>query len=78
MANDNAAGEGDEDYDVNYDYAKFKAEYDSDEKNIVQSNKTYNYTDVKEEESVNDALKVISDFKEAKNCTEEEMRGIGI
>lgn len=63
--------------DINYDYSKYKAEYDSDEQTVIKSNNTYNYTDVKEEETVGEAFKTITDFKEPKNCTKEEMQGIG-
>lgn len=74
----NNTNEDDDYVDVNYDYSKYKAEYESDEQQVVKSNNTYNYTDVKEEESVGDALKTITDLKEPKNCTKEEIKGIGI
>lgn len=66
-----------EDYDPNYDYGHLKAEYDAQEKKVALSNNTFNYTDVKEEESVDDAVKAVMDFKEPKNCTKEELTGIG-
>ncbi|RZC39219.1 hypothetical protein BDFB_007510, partial [Asbolus verrucosus] len=62
-----------------YDYNSFKAEYDADVKKAQKQNDTLNFTDVKEDESLKEAVENIVDFnKEPKNCTAEEMKGIGL
>ncbi|XP_057660856.1 uncharacterized protein LOC130896645 isoform X2 [Diorhabda carinulata] len=64
--------------DENYDYLKLQAEFDKQIKEVVKSNDTLNYTDVKEEESVKDILKELVEIKKPRNCTEEERKGIGL
>lgn len=65
------------DEDKDYDYARLHREYEDDLKREEKSKKVLKYVDVKEEESVKDSIKNIATFKEVKNCTKEEMKGIG-
>lgn len=61
-----------------YDYAKFKQEYDSDMKKAQGDNDTLDFVDVKEEESVKDMVKNLVNFTQTpRNCTAEEVKGIG-
>lgn len=66
----------DEDY-VNYDYSALKADYEAEVAKEKVAKDTLKYKDVKEEETVKDAIKTALIFSAAKNCTEEEMKGIG-
>lgn len=64
---------------VNYDYNSLKAGYDKEIKEAKDSADTLKYSTVKEEESLKDSLKEMVDFKKTpKNCTAEEMKGIGL
>ncbi|KAJ8977157.1 hypothetical protein NQ317_015480 [Molorchus minor] len=62
----------------NYDYMNFKAEYENNVKQEQKSNDTVRYSTVKESESLRDSAKELIAFKETpRNCTAEEMKGIG-
>lgn len=62
-----------------YDYDKLKAEYYYQIQEIQRRNETFNYTDQGEsEETVEDAVKKIIDFKMPRNCTKEELSQIGV
>nr|XP_022905651.1 uncharacterized protein LOC111417562 [Onthophagus taurus] len=61
--------EGKREKNLNYDGEVVKFKTDND---------TLKFEDVKEEESVNDAVDKIIDFEEPLNCTEEEAKGIGL
>lgn len=69
--------ETEEQEDPNYDYESLKQEYEAAVIESKLSNKTLNFTDVKEDESVKEALEIIVKSKIPGNCTEEEMSGIG-
>lgn len=63
---------------IDYDYASFQADYINQVQTARKSNETLNYTDVKEEETVKEAVNKMMDFKETpRNCTKEETKGIG-
>ncbi|EFA06362.1 hypothetical protein TcasGA2_TC009238 [Tribolium castaneum] len=70
--------ENEKDKDENYDYNNFKAEYNKDVAEAKKQKDTLNYTEVKEDETVGEAIGTVVDFKEAKNCTAEEKKGIGV
>lgn len=64
---------------ISYDYNNFKAGYDKEIKDAENSGDTLKYSTVKEEESLKDAVKEMIDFRKTpKNCTAEEMNGIGL
>lgn len=61
-----------------YDYEIFRSEYYEEMESLKSDNKTLNYTDNgAPEESGEDALKKIVDFKVPKNCTKEELTQFG-
>lgn len=63
----------------NYDYEIFKAEYYQNIENLKNKNQTYNFTDNGiTEETPEDKIKKILDFKLPKNCTNEELTKFGI
>lgn len=68
----------DKNQDIAYDYNNFKAEYNQEVKEAQFKTETLNFTDPKEDESVEDAVEAVVEIKEPKNCTEEEMKGIGL
>lgn len=62
-----------------YNYEELKREYELEMQDPVNLNQTFNYTDIREKESVKDALETVVDFNTPpKNCTGEESKGIGI
>ncbi|XP_049826513.1 uncharacterized protein LOC109598173 [Aethina tumida] len=63
--------------DVNLDYAELEREYKAQLRKKAHSNNTVNATEIKEDESLKDALGTLVDFKKSKNCTDEERKGIG-
>ncbi|KAI4468927.1 defective proboscis extension response dpr -related [Holotrichia oblita] len=65
--------------DQDYDYASFKKEYENDMKKAKGKNDTLDFVDVTEEESFKDVMKSMINFtKTPRNCTEEEIKGIGM
>ncbi|XP_063905573.1 uncharacterized protein LOC135124444 [Zophobas morio] len=62
----------------NYDYGSFKTAYQKEVEAERQSKDKFNYTDVKEDETVEEAVDAVMEFKDAKNCSAESNRGIGI
>ncbi|KAH0817794.1 hypothetical protein GEV33_004998 [Tenebrio molitor] len=61
----------------NYDYKNFRAEYKAEIETEKKQKNTLNFTDVKEDESLEEAVEKVVEFTEAKNCTAEEKKGIG-
>lgn len=61
----------------NYDYNSLKEEYYSNIKKTEILNDTLNYTEIKDEESLKDALASVIGNKNVRNCTIEERQGIG-
>ena len=61
----------------NYDYGSFKTAYQKEVEAERQSKDKFNYTDVKEDETVEEAVDAVMEFKDAKNCSAESNRGIG-
>lgn len=61
-----------------YDYDLFKAEYYQQIEYSKKDNKTFNYTENGEpEETAEDAVRKIVDFKMPRNCTREELTEFG-
>lgn len=61
-----------------YDYASFKQEYETDMKIAKGDKDTLDFVDVKEEETLKDVVKTMVNFtKTPRNCTKEEIKGIG-
>ncbi|GJQ76678.1 hypothetical protein Trydic_g15534 [Trypoxylus dichotomus] len=64
---------------LDYDYEKFKEEYESDMKLAQRKDDVLNVVDVTEEEQFKDAFKSMLNFsKTPRNCTKEEIKGIGL
>jgi hypothetical protein len=62
-----------------YDYDSLRDEYYNDLQKELYSNKSFNYTQHdRYEETVEDAIDEIFDFKTTKNCSNEEYRNFGI
>jgi hypothetical protein len=61
----------------NYDYKNFRAEYKAEIETEKKQKNTLNFTEVKEDESLEEAVEKVVEFTEAKNCSAEEKKGIG-
>ncbi|XP_018333335.1 uncharacterized protein LOC108742568 [Agrilus planipennis] len=60
-----------------YDYQVLKNEYKDEMEKEKKTNQTFNYTEIKEDETMKEAAKSMIEFKKPKNCTNEEQMGIG-
>ncbi|XP_060518717.1 uncharacterized protein LOC132697329 [Cylas formicarius] len=69
-------GEYDND-SLSYDYEGFKAEYEQEIKEMAKKNDTLKYSEIKEEETPNEAVKTLIDFS-AKNCTSDDLKSMSI
>lgn len=69
--------ENEKEKDENYDYNNFKAEYNKEIVEAKNQKDVLNYTEVKEDETLGEAVETVVEFKEPKNCTAEEKKGIG-
>lgn len=62
-----------------YDYGRFKQEYENDIAASKGKNETLDFVDVTEEEELKDMVKNMVNFtKTPRNCTKEEIKGIGM
>ncbi|XP_050296334.1 uncharacterized protein LOC126736147 [Anthonomus grandis grandis] len=62
---------------TDYDYDKLKKEYEDSLQKAENKKDAAKYKEVKEDESPQEAVQTLVEFK-AKNCTEEEKTGLGV